>query len=132
MSKTYRPIPADEVLANLPAERRKKIEARASELIAEELALRELREAKAMTQEDVARKLGGKQVYISRLEKRADMKLSTLRQYVGAIGGKLELVVSFPKGRRVKLAELGAAGAGDPPRSRPVALARKRNRKAAK
>ena len=92
--------------------------------------MRELREAKEMTQEDVARKLGGRQVYVSRLEKRADMKLSTLREYVGAIGGKLELVVSFPKGRRVRLAELGSAtserSAG---RRRPPAARRKRTGK---
>lgn len=133
MTKTYRTIPADEVTAGFSPERRRKIDARAAELIAEEFALRELREAEELTQEDVARKLGGKQVYISRLEKRADMKLSTLRQYVGAIGGKLELVVSFPKGRRVRLSEIGSASTPDtPPRKRPIAAARKIDRKAAK
>lgn len=110
MTKEYRTVPADEVFKTLSPERQKKINTRASELIAEEFALRELREAKQMTQEQVARKLGGRQVYVSRLEKRADMKLSTLRDYVKAIGGQLELVVSFPKGRRVKLSDLGAGG----------------------
>jgi transcriptional regulator with XRE-family HTH domain len=105
--KKYRTIAANEVFARLPAERRKKIEHRASELIAEEYALRELREAKKLTQEDVAHRLGGRQVYVSRLEKRSDMKLSTLRDYIGALGGKLEVVASFPKGRRVKLSDLG-------------------------
>lgn len=133
MTKTYRTIPAEEMLAGFSAERRRKIDARAAELIAEEFALRELREAEELTQEDVARKLGGKQVYISRLEKRADMKLSTLREYVGAIGGKLELVVSFPKGRRVKLADIGSAPQSDAPqRKRPLAAGRKIDRKAAK
>jgi transcriptional regulator with XRE-family HTH domain len=128
MSKEYRTIPADRVLAKLTPERRRKIDDRAKELIAEELALRELREAKQMTQEEVARKLGGRQVYVSRLEKRADMKLSTLRDYIGAIGGRLELVVSFPKGRRVKLSDLG----GDSSERRPMALRQKRARKIAK
>jgi transcriptional regulator with XRE-family HTH domain len=105
--KKYRTIAASEVFAGLPAERRKKIDDRAAELIAEEYALRELREAKKLTQEDVARRLGGRQVYVSRLEKRSDMKLSTLRDYIGALGGKLEVVASFPKGRRVKLSDLG-------------------------
>ncbi len=123
MTKEYRTIPSDEVLKTFSPDRRKKIKQRAAELIAEEFALRELREAKEMTQEDVARKLGGRQVYVSRLEKRADMKLSTLRDYVGAIGGKLELVVSFPKGRRVRLAELGSKEAP----KRPIAARKKKN-----
>lgn len=130
MTKQYRTIPADKVTAGFSAERKKKIATRAAELIAEEVALRELREAKEMTQEDVARKLGGRQVYVSRLEKRADMKLSTLRDYVGAIGGKLELVVSFPKGRRVRLAELGSPTSEQSTRrKRPMAARRKRTSK---
>ena len=126
MIKGYRTVPADEVLSSLPPERQKKIDARAAELIAEEFALRELWEAKQMTQEDVARKLGGRQVYVSvfRLENRAEMKLSTPREYVGAIGGMLELVVSFPKSRGVKLADLGSSPYR-PARSRPVAARKK-------
>jgi len=122
--KKYRTIAASEVFARLPAERRKKIDDRAAELIAEEYALRELREAKKLTQEDVARRLGGRQVYVSRLENRSDMKLSTLRDYIGALGGKLEVVASFPKGRRVKLSDLGKPkaekriGVGAPKRTR--------------
>lgn len=133
MTKAYRTVPADVVFATFTPERRKKINARAAELIAEEFALRELREAKEMTQEDVARKLGGRQVYVSRLEKRADMKLSTLRDYVGAIGGTLELVVSFPKGRRVKLADLGSAASAErAPRKRPMAVQKKASSRAVK
>lgn len=98
MTKNYRAVPADEVIGKLPASRRAKIKARATELIAEELGLQELRKSKQVTQEQVAERLGGKQVYVSRLEKRADMKLSTLREYVKAIGGDLQLVVTFPEG----------------------------------
>ena len=133
MTKDYRTVPADEVFATFSPERQKKVNARAAELIAEEFALRELREAKQMTQEQVAQKLGGRQVYVSRLEKRADMKLSTLREYVGAIGGTLELVVSFPKGRRVKLADLGSAGPAErTPGKRSMAAHKKISRKVAK
>lgn len=133
MTKDYRTVPADEVFATFSPERRKKVNARAAELIAEEFALRELREAKELTQEDVARRIGGRQVYVSRLEKRADMKLSTLREYVGAIGGTLELVVSFPKGRRVRLADLGSTTSSDrAPKKRPVAARKKAARLAAK
>lgn len=109
MTKEYRAVPADEVIGKLPAGRRARIKARATELIAEELGLQELRKSKQVTQEQVAERLGGKQVYVSRLEKRADMKLSTLREYVKAIGGDLQLVVTFPEGS-VRLRAGGGAG----------------------
>lgn len=103
----YRTIPSEEVFATYSPERQTKIKARAAELIAEELALRDLRKARQLTQEDVAKKLGGKQVYVSRLEKRSDMKLSTLRKYVRAIGGAMEIVITFPKGKAVRLKRFG-------------------------
>lgn len=126
MTKVYRTVSADEIFARFSPERQKKINARAAKLIEDEVALRDLREAKGMTQEQVASSLGGRQVHVSRLEKRADMKLSTLREYVGAIGGTLELVVAFPKGQRVKLAKLGTTKAASAaPRKRRLAAAKK-------
>lgn len=106
-SKPYRAIPAEEVFANFSPERQARIKRRSEELIAEELALRALRESKKLTQSEVARRLGGRQVYISRLEKRSDMKLSTLRDYVGAIGGNLHLMVTFPEGGAVRIKDIG-------------------------
>lgn len=82
----------DDMLAALPAERRANIEARAGELA----TLKDLRQAVAQTQEELAAALGVGQDTISRLEKRSDMLLSTLRRYVEAMGGKLELVAQFP------------------------------------
>jgi transcriptional regulator with XRE-family HTH domain len=67
-------------------------------LIAEETALRDIRKSRALTQEQVAKRLGGKQVYVSRLKSRSDVKVSTLRDYVYALGGGLQLMVSFPEG----------------------------------
>lgn len=109
MTKAYRTVQADEVIGTFPAERRARIKARATELIAEELGLQELRKSKQVTQEQVAERLGGKQVYVSRLEKRRDMKLSTLRDYVKAIGGDLQLIVTFPEGS-VRLRAGASAG----------------------
>ena len=103
MTKAYQAIPVDEELAHLPAERQARIKARAQDIIAEELALRDLRKLRHVTQEEVARRLGGRQVYISRLERRADMKLSTLKSYVEAIGGELQLMVTFPEGTEVQI-----------------------------
>lgn len=82
----------DQVLDNLPARRRAKIEARAAELA----TLKDLRQAMRKTQEDLAAALHIGQDSVSRLEKRSDMLLSTLRGYVEAMGGKLELVAHFP------------------------------------
>jgi DNA-binding XRE family transcriptional regulator len=82
----------DQVLDNLPAGRRARIEERAAELA----TLKDLRQAMQKTQEDLAAALHIGQDSISRLEKRSDMLLSTLRGYVEAMGGKLELVAHFP------------------------------------
>jgi Helix-turn-helix domain len=100
-------VPYEKVFSKFPPARQRKIKTRAAELIAEEYALRDLRLAKEVTQEQVAERLGGRQVYVSRLEKRADMKLSTLRDYVRAIGGDLQLMVTFPEGKAVKLRDIG-------------------------
>jgi hypothetical protein len=96
MSKAYRTVPADQVLGRLPAGRQARINLRAAQLIAEEIGLSELRKAKRVTQEQLAERVGGRQVYISRFEKRSDVTLSKLREYVEALGGDLELVVTFP------------------------------------
>ena len=98
MRKEYRTVPADDVLARFSPERQAKINARAIQLIAQEIGLSDLRKAQHLTQEDVAARLGGKQVHISRFEKRSDVKLSKLREYVEAIGGTLDLLVTLPDG----------------------------------
>jgi DNA-binding XRE family transcriptional regulator len=82
----------DQVLDSLPAGRRAKIEERAAELA----TLKDLRQAMQKTQEELAAALHIGQDSVSRLEKRSDMLLSTLRGYVEAMGGKLELVAHFP------------------------------------
>jgi transcriptional regulator with XRE-family HTH domain len=61
------------------------------------MALRELREARNRTQVAVARKLGVKQVNISRLESREDPRLSTSAKYIEALGGRLHLIAGFPE-----------------------------------
>ncbi|RLA42627.1 MAG: transcriptional regulator [Gammaproteobacteria bacterium] len=83
-------------MKSVGSKRRKKIEARATELVAEEMALRELRKAHHRTQTSMAKQLGISQDGVSRLEKRSDLLLSTLRNYVEAMGGHLSLVAEFP------------------------------------
>lgn len=76
--------------------RRKKVEARADGLIAEEMTLQELRQARKLTQVRMAKVLGISQDGVSRLEKRSDLLLSTLRKSIEAMGGNLSLIAEFP------------------------------------
>jgi len=98
MGKTY-----EELMAQLSPERHKRVETRAAEFIAEEKSLRDLRHARHLTQMLMAKKLGIKQHSISRLEQRSDMLLSTLRDYIGKMGGELVLTACFPDRAPVKI-----------------------------
>ena len=95
--------------------RRKRIEARADELIAIEMSLRTLRQAQKLTQESIGQVLGIGQDGVSRLEKRSDLLLSTLRNYVEAMGGHLRLVAEFPNQPPVVLSGLAAMENGNLP-----------------
>ena len=86
----------DDVIKKLSPVRRKKVEARAAVLIAEEMTLQELRQARKLTQVRMAKNLGIAQKQISEIEKRTDMHISTLRRAVEAMGGSLSLVAQFP------------------------------------
>jgi len=76
-----------EKIQQLPAARRKKIEARGAALIAEEMSLRDLRKAMNRTQVEMAKALKVGQDTVSRYEQRSDMLLSTLQGYVQAMAG---------------------------------------------
>ena len=86
----------ERIRKGLSPARRKKIEARAAQLVAEEMTLQELRQARKLTQVRMAKALGITQDGVSRLEKRSDLLLSTLRKSVQAMGGTLSLVAEFP------------------------------------
>lgn len=92
----------DDVLAALPPHRRERVQRRAMELA----TLKDLRQAAQQTQQELAATLGVGQDAISRLEKRSDMLLSTLRHYVEGMGGRLELVAQFPDRPPVVLEQL--------------------------
>ena len=110
----------DQVIADLPSDQQQEIAAQASRLIEDEMTLRELRKAHALTQQRIAKALHISQDGVSRLEKRSDLLLSTLRSYVEAMGGELRLVVDFPDRAPVTLASLGSLAADrEPERRRP-------------
>jgi DNA-binding XRE family transcriptional regulator len=94
----------NDIIKKLGPAQRKKVEARAAQLIAEEMTLRELRQARKLTQVRIAKTLGITQDSVSRLEKRSDLLLSTLRKTVKAMGGNLSLVAEFPDRAPVILA----------------------------
>jgi transcriptional regulator with XRE-family HTH domain len=100
------PTTLKSMMDRLPAERREQVKARAAELIAEELTLRDLRKARDLTQERMAEMLDIGQDSVSRLEQRSDLLLSTLRSYVNAMGGSLELIARFPDRPAVSLSGL--------------------------
>ena len=89
-------VNVDDKIKRLNPAQRKKVEARAADLMAEEMTLRELRHARKLTQARIAKKLGITQDSASRLEKRSNLLLSTLRKTVEAMGGTLSLVAEFP------------------------------------
>ena len=89
-------VNVDDKIKKLNPDQRKKVEARAADLMAEEMTLRELRHARKLTQVRIAKKLGITQDSVSRLEKRSNLLLSTLRKTVEAMGGTLSLVAEFP------------------------------------
>src|SRR5690349_24127892 len=71
------------------------------------MALEELRGAKQLTQADMAEMLDVPQSSISRIEQRADMYLSTLRNYIHAVGGELRIQAVFPDGRAIVIDRFG-------------------------
>jgi len=96
----------NKVLGELPEARRKKVEQRGAELIQEELTLMQLRKDLNLTQEQMADILEKKQAEVSKFEKRGDMLISTLRDYIEAMGGELELIAKLPGRGSVKLGGL--------------------------
>ena len=86
----------DRVLAE--RERNARVDAYKAELLSE-LSLAELRRARQKTQEELAQALETTQSGISRLEHQADLYVSTLRKYVEAVGGRLEIDAVFPDAR---------------------------------
>lgn len=105
----------DEVMAALPKARRDRVQARAMELA----TLKDLRQAAQQTQAQMAATLGVRQDTISRLEKRSDMLLSTMRHYVESMGGKLELIAKFPDRPPVVIDHIGGEVTPIKPTRRP-------------
>jgi transcriptional regulator with XRE-family HTH domain len=118
-------VSLEKILQQLPGERRHRIEQRAADLIAEELNLREVRRLRKLTQARLSKRLKIGQEGVSRIEKRTDLYLSTLRSYVEGLGGKLSLTVEFPDRAPVVLSGFGEGSEASKP-SKQTAKRRKR------
>lgn len=81
--------------AQMPESSQARAAARADAFIIE-MQLRELRKTRQVTQVELARTLDIEQGSVSKIESRDDMYVSTLREYIKALGGELKLVASFP------------------------------------
>lgn len=101
MSSNYR-----DLQAKMTPPRRARNQQRARQEL-QRMALEDLRNAKQATQTDMAELLDLPQSSISRIERRADMYLSTLRNYVQAMGGVLQIQAMFPDGGTVVLNRFG-------------------------
>ncbi|MCL7997944.1 helix-turn-helix domain-containing protein [Brucella sp. 21LCYQ03] len=97
----------DDIITALPHDKQVAIEARRDELKQEVEGLRELRQIAGKAQADIASALNITQPSVSKIEKQTDMHLSTLRNYVEAVGGEMELTVKLPKRPVLRIHHLG-------------------------
>jgi len=98
-----------EVIESLPKARQARIDKRYRELKNEVESLRQLRRAAGKAQAEIAATLKIKQPSVSKIEKQTDLYLSTLRNYVEALGGELELIVRLPGRAPLRIRDLGQA-----------------------
>ena len=103
MTKNFR-----ELEAKMSPDSRTRSGAKAKKMLAE-MPLDELREARAMTQVHLAKILGVNQAAVSKLERRTDMYVSTLQDFVKAMGGELKITARFPEGT-VEINQFEAVG----------------------
>jgi transcriptional regulator with XRE-family HTH domain len=96
----------EDIVAALPATRRERVESRFLELRDQVESLGELRRAAGKAQAEIAAALNIRQPSVSKIEKQADMYLSTLRNYVEAIGGELDLIVRLPSRGPIRIERL--------------------------
>ena len=89
--------PWSELTKDFSPERRRRIDEMTRKALAE-MPLHELRQARALTQQELAKKLNVNQPAVSKMEQRTDAYISSLRSYIEAVGGKLRITAEFPEG----------------------------------
>lgn len=92
--------PFNELLKEMSPERQEEIEDRARTILIR-MALQELRQTRHLTQQELADILNVNQAALSKMESQTDMRISTLRKLLRAMGGDLKIVAEFPEGEVV-------------------------------
>ncbi|WP_130471630.1 XRE family transcriptional regulator [Candidatus Magnetaquicoccus inordinatus] len=110
MAKRY-----SELRSGMSAAAQEQAERLAQELLAE-MPLHELRQARGLSQRELAEKLQVQQPSIAKLERRTDMYLSTLRNHIAAMGGELEIIAHFPNGT-VRISNFADLERNTPPKT---------------
>jgi predicted transcriptional regulator len=99
-------VPADVLFDSLSPEAQKRVQERAAKEIAEYKVLQVLRKQLGFTQSELADIMDLAQNNISEMEARSDMRLSTLKGYIEALGCKMQIVVTKPDSSEVRLGSL--------------------------
>jgi len=100
----------DDFIASLPTEEQVAVHQEAEHLIMAEMTLQELRKARERSQHVVGEILHVNQASVSKIERRTDMYLSTLRAFIQAMGGELEIIARFPDRPPVKITQFEELG----------------------
>lgn len=90
--------PFKNLIEKMSPEARERAEIK-TKMLLQEMLLNEIRQAKAMSQEKLAEQLNIKQSSVSKIEHRTDIYVSTLRTYIEALGGELNIIAKFPEGQ---------------------------------
>jgi hypothetical protein len=98
-------IKARDYIAKLPVRQQETIESEGRKLLLEELSLAAIREARRQSQIELANKLGVRQPAVSKIERQTDLYLSTLKNYITAMGGELEILARFPDRDPVRITQ---------------------------
>lgn len=101
----------EELRAKMDPERRARNFARSQHILLE-MSLKELREALNVSQEDLAARQNIRQTNVSKLEKRSNVYISTLKSTIEALGGRLDIIAHFPEGD-VKITNFSSEGDDD-------------------
>lgn len=111
--------PFNTLTSAMPPDRQKRIRTK-TEILKNDMALRELREALELTQEELANTLKMKQAAISKFEHQSDIYLSTLRKILFAMGAELKIVAKFPDGE-VQINQFDEIRSSTPPTQKAIA-----------
>lgn len=93
----------EDILESLPQERQEAIQLEAQRLLEEEMTLQQLRQASSLSQKELSKMLKVNQAQVSKIEHRTDMYISTLRSFIEAIGGELEIIAHLPNHEPIKI-----------------------------